>query len=163
MITAGQALMIALTAAVGPSGKVDAGNAIVEQTDDGYTVSIVAEAPTSLGVRDSVAFVTIDKTTGKVIARKMVPLADCILPLPKLESGLVPISLSMAYERALAAIPQGTPYDLYGRLTITLELNRYVVTFPFGPVSATTRGPSFAVQIWIDARTGEKVGGLSAS
>jgi hypothetical protein len=163
MITAGQALMIALTAAAGPNGKLDAGNAIVEQTGDSFTVSIVADAPTTLGARDSAAFVMIDKNTGNVIARKIVPLSDCKLPSPHPDSGLVPISVAMAYERALAAIPQGTKYDQYGRLTVTLDDNRYIVTFPLAVQSPTTRGPSFAVQIWIDARTGANVGGLSAS
>lgn len=65
------------------------------------------------------------------------------------------LSAKRAYERAIGALGLFNDYDTQGRTEILLRSANYVVTFPLpNSGGAPTRGPDFAMQIRIDAKTG---------
>lgn len=73
-------------------------------------------------------------------------------------------SARRAYDLALAAIRGFEDYDKQGRLTVQLRKNIYYVTFPLPPDEHRgSRAPDFAMQVWLDARTGAVIKKLVAS
>jgi hypothetical protein len=156
MITAGQALIIALTATASPNGQISAGNVIVEPRDERYTVSVVsvARAPSDQSVVSNGTLALIEKDTGRIVSLQKLALPGSGLPLPQVQPGSTPITAAKAYENAVSALQGHDNYDKQGRLSVILKPGHYEVTFPLIVTAPGSMGADYAYQIWLDAKTG---------
>lgn len=164
MITASQALLIALAAAVHHVGTPFVGSALVLPKDGLFEVVLIEAQRCDAGRHEPAkALVVIDKSSGAVVSvidGKSDPRRFDEVPEVTL-AGQLPAA--EALEKAVAALQGLDGYAPDGRLTVILKSDHYEVTFPQPPRPAGSLGGDFAYQIWIDAKSGATTKALAAS
>ena len=149
MITAGQALMIALAAALQHIGSQPAGNAFVDLHDGVYQVALIPVTNAAPGG----LLIAVDHATGTSAP----PRVTADARRPERRTGESSISIAVAYDTAIAALQGFENYDKQGRLTIVLRRDHYEVTFPPIVTGPMSRGIDYAYQVWVDAATSRVV------
>jgi len=152
MITAGQALMIALAASVQQLGQQPAGNAFVELRDAIYWVSLIPATSAAPGAPKSgeAVLVKVDHDTGDAAA----PGVAADGRRPERSPDVSSISIAAAYDHAIAALRGFDNYDKQARLSVVLRNDHYEVTFPPIVTAPVSRGIDYAYQVWVDAASG---------
>jgi len=144
----------ALNAAVAAVKVTGAGDIVVQRKEGHYSVNF-AFVTASERRADHVLYVTLDSTSGKVIEN--VDLGPVINTegFSAGEDWQQYLSPKAAYDVAYSELERFgfREYDPLGRLSIQLRDDAYFVTFPAKP--GGSRGPDYAIQLVLDARTGK--------
>jgi hypothetical protein len=159
MILSEQAFHLAQDAIAGRPCHDSEGSVTVDRLEASYVVRFYCSGPHGqLGHpgQESIR-VSIDAHSGKVIQ-----LEQRLKSRPEVSTQL--ISPKRAYDEALRALGTFHEYDKFGRLLIRLNGDRYEVTFPLPPEAAGgSRAPDYAMQVWIEAKSGTVLKVLTAS
>jgi hypothetical protein len=159
MISAVQAFERAHTALAGTPFHEAPGDVVITRDAERYTVLFAAPGKGSAGAGDDSATVLVDAESGSVLEiRKPEGLAGAA------STGGARVSARSALDIGLKRLVESTlAYDPNWTTSALLKGGRYVVTFPIPErLRAMSEQPDFAIEVTIDARTGDIVDARSA-
>ena len=142
----------ALNAAVGAINVTGAGDIVVQPEEGRYVVTFAfVTAPERR--QDHGFRVTVDSISGKVVEKADIGSVMSTEGFSAGEGWQQYLSPKAAYDAAYSELERFgfREYDPLGRLSIQLRDDAYFVTFPSKP--GGSRGPEYAVQLVLDART----------
>lgn len=147
MISADQAFQAAHRAVAGTPYEDGACDVAITREAGAYTVAFTPPVRPGTAPGDGVR-VSVDAGSGAVLATGQAPA-------PVLPSGLIPAR--RAFEIGAATLKElDVPHDAHWETTVVLTAEKYAVTFPLPEADRVNpRRADYALQVWIDARSGE--------